>query len=476
MLLPLLGFCAALVPLLLALAWIERRAARQREASARAELDEARARGSAEPTAQHPQIAALQCVGCGLCVKACPEEGVLAVLDGVARVVHGARCVGHGRCETACPVGAIHVGLGALALREDLPLLSAVQESSVPGLFIAGELSGIALIRHAIGQATTAVDEIARRRDRAPSHRRDAETVDVAIVGAGPAGLAAALRSIELELSHVLIEQDALGGTLLHYPRQKLVMTQPVELPLIGCLAKNEYLKEELVSLFEDAARRFPLRVRAQTCVESILRDGDAFVVTTRRTGESETGEAGERAEVRARSVVLALGRRGTPRKLGVPGEEQTKVAYRLLDAALYRGVDVLVVGGGDSAVEAALALAGQPGNRVTLSYRKESFFRLKRRNEERIAAAQASGNASGNNSGLVGGRVTVYFRSEVTVIGSDAVTLTVREQDSTRAVTLDNQHVFIFAGGTPPFALLRAAGVAFPAPPAESDAAVAIR
>lgn len=446
----LLGFAAALVPLLLLLAWLERRAARQREAAARAELDDARARGSDQPLAQHPQIDALQCVGCGLCVKACPEEGVLAVLDGVARVVHGARCVGHGRCEIACPVGALHVGLGALAQRDDLPILSATQESSVPGLFVAGELSGIALIRHAIGQATTAVDEIARR---SGGRSAAAPVVDVAIVGAGPAGLAAALRSIEQGLTHVLLEQDALGGTLLHYPRQKLVMTQPVELPLLGRLKKSEYLKEELVELFEEAARRFPLQVRTQTRVESIEREGDCFVVTTRSGANGD-----EVGEVRARHVVLALGRRGTPRKLEVPGEELPKVAYRLIDAALWRNADLLVVGGGDSAVEAALALAGQPGNRVTLSYRKEAFFRLKRRNEERIAAAQASG------------RVQVLFRSDVVAIDRDAVTLTVRERDGLRTVTLDNQQLFVFAGGTPPFGLLRAAGVAFP-PPLEAAA-----
>ena len=443
MLLPLLGFVAALVPLLLALAWLERRAARRREEEARGELADARARGSDRPLAQHPQIDPLQCVGCGLCEKACPEDGVLAVLDGIARVVHGARCVGHGRCEIACPVGAIRVGLGDVAARDDLPLLSAAHESSVPGLFLVGELSGIALIRHAIAQATTAVAEIARRRgERGAAACRDEGVVDVAIVGAGPAGLAAALACIERRLGHVLIEQDELGGTLLHYPRQKLVMTQPVELPLMGKLRKSEYVKEELVDLFHEAARRFPLQLRTRTKVEGIARAGEAFVV--------KTGDAAGATEIRARHVVLALGRRGTPRKLGAPGEERTKVAYRLIDAALHRDQDLLVVGGGDSAVEAALALAGQPGNRVTLSYRKEAFFRLKKRNEERIAAAQSTG------------RVRVLFGSDIVAIDETTVTLTTREGGPSRPIVLANAYVFVFAGGTPPFELLRGAGVAF--------------
>ena len=446
-----LGFIAVLVPLLALIAWFERRAARRLELAALGELDEARTRGSHRPLAQHPQIDPLQCVGCGLCVKACPEDGVLAVLDGIARVVHGSRCVGHGRCETACPVGAIAVGLGAVAERDDVPVLAPTQESIVPGLYLAGELTGIALIRHAVAQATTAIDAIVARGEgsgaapaRPGAALMDDGRVDVAIVGAGPAGLAAALRCIERKRSHVLIEQEELGGTILHYPRAKLVMTQPVELPLLGRLRKTEYRKEELVELFHEAAQRFPLRLKTRTRVEAVVRvEGDGgFAVRWR--------DALGSGELRARAVVLALGRRGTPRKLGVPGEELPKVAYRLVDAALHRDEDLLVVGGGDSAVEAALALAAQPGNRVTLSYRKEAFFRLKPRNEQRIAATAGSGG------------VRVLFGSEVIAIEPDRVELRLAADGGARPLSLPNDHVLVFAGGTPPFELLRAAGVTF--------------
>ncbi|HET6162310.1 MAG TPA: NAD(P)-binding domain-containing protein, partial [Planctomycetota bacterium] len=304
---------------------------------------------------------------------------------------------------------------------------------------IAGELSGLALIRVAIGQGTRAVDAIAGRLGkRRGGARRGDDLVDVAIVGGGPAGLAAALRAVEHGLTHVLLEQDTLGGTVRHYPRQKLVMTQPVELPLAGALTRSEYTKEELVALFDDVVKRFPVELRPGTRVEKVERAADGFEVAT------------SRGLVRARTVVLALGRRGTPRKLEVPGEEQEKVAYRLIDATHYRGARCLVVGGGDSAVEAALALAGQPGNRVTISYRKEAFFRLKARNEKRIDEAMASG------------KVDVVFHSGVESIGTASVTLRIADGGARREI--ENDFVFVLAGGTPPFPLLRAAGVRFPA------------
>lgn len=436
-------FAVALAFALLVIGRFERRRGRRTDDAVDRAIDEAERISARQPLMQHPQIDALRCVGCGACVAACPEGDVLAVRGGVAVIVNGSRCVGHGRCETACPVGAIRIGLGAVAQRDDIPTVTDEHESTVPGLFLAGELTGIALIRNAVTHGVACVDAIARRIDaegRRPGAAGDRATIG--IIGAGPAGLAAALRAIELGIDHVVIEQEEAGGTIRHYPRQKLVMTEPVALPLVGRLRRRDYTKEELIELWEDTLARQPIALSAgERLVELAPNDGGFLVRTTG-------------AEHRVRYVILALGRRGTPRKLGVPGEEQSKVAYRLVDATRYADCDLLVVGGGDSAIEAALALAEQPGNRVTLSYRKEAFFRIKARNADRLDEA------------ITRGHIDVRYRSVVDRIEAERVVLRIATPDGDATHTLDNDFVFVFAGGIPPFDLLRNAGVAFGSQP----------
>lgn len=407
---------------------------RQRKAD-RARLAEATLNGTIRAIAQFPFVDPMRCIGCASCVAACPEGDVLAVVGGTAVVVNGLRCIGHGRCEIACPVGAIEVGLGDLRSREDIPQLDDWQQSlSVPGLFIAGELGGLALVRNAIAQSKTAVERIARL---APEARRagGGDAFDLAVVGAGPAGLAAAAGARERGLSHVVLEQEQdLGGAIFHYPRRKLVLVQAIEMPLLGRIRENEYGKEQLLEMLQGLVRRAPLSVRFGERVEDVQKSGSVFSV------RSTSGVT------LARFVLLALGRRGTPRKLGVPGEELPKVTYRLLDAESYQGQRLLVVGGGDSAVEAALGLAGQRGNSVTLSYRRERLVRIKKKNEDRI------------NQLIASGRVQALFGSEVERIGAGSVSL--RTAQGPRE--LPNDFVFVLAGGEPPFELLRKAGVRF--------------
>ncbi len=412
---------------------------RRRQRSDRARKEEAVRLGVDRPTAQYPFVDPMRCIGCGSCVPACPEGDVLGIVRGTATVVNGLRCVGHGRCEIACPVGAIQVGLGDLKSRQDVPLLDEWQESSVPGLFIAGELGGLALVKNAIAQARTAVERIAQL---APAARRatPGEALDLVVVGAGPAGLAAAATARQRGLSHVVLEQEGdLGGTIYHYPRRKLVLVQAVELPFVGRLREAEYAKEELLGLLQQLCRRAALDVRFGERVEALEREGELFAVRG-RTGT-----------IRARFALLALGRRGTPRKLCVPGEDLPKVMYQLTDAESYRQQRLLVVGGGDSAVEAAIGLARQPGNRVTLSYRREKLVRIKKRNEERIASL------------LEKGRIQGLFSSEVEAIQPTSVRL--RAASGPQA--LANDYVFVFAGGDPPFELLRRSGVRFGGEPA---------
>jgi thioredoxin reductase/NAD-dependent dihydropyrimidine dehydrogenase PreA subunit len=423
----LLVVAAVVVPYVLAF----RRARR----TGRERLAEATRLGVDRPVAQYPFVDPMRCIGCGSCVEACPEGDVLAVVGGTARVVNALRCIGHGRCEIACPVAAIEVGLGDVKSRADIPLLDAHQQSlSVPGLFVAGELGGLALVRNAIAQARTAVEHAAQLAPRARL-AGDGDAVDLAIVGSGPAGLAAAANARLLGLSHVVLEQEQdLGGTIFHYPRRKLVLVQAIEMPILGRIREDEYEKEHLLALLQKLVREAPLDVRFGERVEDVQREDGLFAV---RSASGVT---------QARFVLLALGRRGTPRKLGVPGEELPKVMYRLVDAESYQDRKILVVGGGDSAVEAAIGLARQRGNKVSLSYRREKLVRIKKKNEDRIAQLLASG------------RIEGLLPSEVDRIDAGSVNL--KTPSGPREIA--NDYVFVFAGGEPPFGLLKKAGVRF--------------
>lgn len=445
-----------LVVALGAAAALQRRAELRQQAANVGERGRARARGSDRARLQHPSIDLAKCIGCGACVRACPEDGVLAMSHGQAVVVHGARCVGHGRCAEACPTEAIALTLGDLSARRDLPAIDGEHEAvGARGLFLAGEITGFALVRTAVAHGRLVARAAAAR--RAAGGPAAGGGHDLVVVGLGPAGLSCLLEAKAQGLDAVGVDQAAeIGGTVAAYPRGKMVMTQPMDLPLHGRLPRLEYAKEELVGLWRDVVVRHGLAVRTGAVVQRVAREGDGFVVAT------------DKGAVRARSVCLAVGRRGSPQKLGVPGEDLPHVAYALLDAAAHEGERLVVVGGGDSAIEAALALAEQPGNRVVLSYRRSAFARLKARNEQRIAEAIAAG------------RVTARLGTVVAAITPTAVAL--RPADGAAgqggvatAESVDADRVFVFAGGTPPFALLEQAGVSFdpkdrPAPAAAVD------
>jgi thioredoxin reductase/ferredoxin len=395
---------------------------------ARQRLDAATAHGESEPVSLHPVIDPAKCVGCGACTHACPEGKILGLIDSKAVLVDPAACIGHGACKTACPVGAIELVFGSARRGVDIPMVTSAFEASVPGIFIAGELGGMGLIANAIEQGRQAVKSVARL-----DGLGDPSLYDVIIVGAGPAGIAASLAAKERKLRFLTLEQDSFGGTVARYPRGKLVMTRPAELPLYGRVRFRRVRKERLIALWRDVFAKTGLTIYDRIRVDRIVPMGRGFEVRT---------SAGA---YRTRAVLLATGRRGAPRKLGVPGEEQAKVAYAFDDAGLYRGRHVLVVGGGDSALEVAAALARGGVASVTLSYRGEMPNRARPVARRRFEAA------------LGAGKLTFLPNSQVRAIEAERVVLDVAGQ----AKVLRNDAVIVCIGGLLPTELLADAGIA---------------
>jgi thioredoxin reductase (NADPH) len=399
---------------------------------------EAKAREAAEkgklfsegPKAQHPHIDTAYCIGCGTCTSVCPEGDVLAMIGGKAVIVNGHKCIGHGLCADACPVGAITMVMASPSMAADMPRLTSEYETSVANMFIVGELGGLALIKNAVNQGRECVDTIAARLKDKP---KTSGVHDLVVIGAGPAGISASLRAIEQKLDYLTIERDEVGGTVAKYPRQKLVMTSPVEFPMYGKFKKLQLSKENLLAFWDMILNRSDFNVTTGEKVEDIKKGEDGIFTVISATNQ-----------YRARAVILALGKSGEPRKLGVKGEDLPKVMYRLIEADHYINKNILVVGGGDSAVEAAMGLANQSGNKVTLSYRSERFSRIKERNAKRIEEYGKSG------------KVKVLFNSNPVEFKPESVIIDV----AGTLQEIPNDFVWIFAGGNPPNAFLKKIGV----------------
>jgi thioredoxin reductase/NAD-dependent dihydropyrimidine dehydrogenase PreA subunit len=391
-------------------------------------MDKAIEQGTHEPVTLHPVIDPNSCIKSGACVNACPEKDVIGIINGRATVINASRCIGHGACLNACPVKAITLVIGTEKRGIEIPYLDATFETNVPGIYIAGEMGGMGLIKNAIEQGKQAVENIALK--MAKNHHSQ---YDLIIVGAGPAGIAATLTAKKHHLKTLTIEQESLGGTVASFPRAKIVMTSPAEIPLYGKIKLNETNKSELIKLWTTILDKNDIRITENSKVESIVRQENGFEVTTQN---------GDRYS--AQKILLAIGRRGTPRKLNVPGEEMEKVSYRLIEPEHIQGKNILVVGGGDSAVEAAMLLADE--NKVTLSYRGEAFQRIKQKNSERVSLYQTSG------------KLKILFDSNVKQIDEKSVILNLKSEAT--EVTIENDQVFIFAGGELPTQFLEKIGI----------------
>ena len=381
--------------------------------------------GLTEPSSLHPYIDPNKCLGAGGCVKACPEEAI-GMIGGKAYLVNPTVCIGHGSCEAACPHHAISLVFGTEKRGMDIPQVDPNFETNVKGIFIAGELGGMGLIRKAASQGTQAINAIKKLKG-------STNDLDVVIVGAGPAGLASSLGAIENKLRYVTLEQEAsLGGAIFQYPRNKIAMTAPVKLPIIGQIKMGEISKEALLEFWDGVVKKTGIKVNFNERMESITKTEKGFVVKTNKQS------------YKTRTVLLAIGRRGTPRKLGVPGEDLPKVVYSLIDPEQYRKMHVLVVGGGDSALEAACAIADEPGTTVTLSYRSEAFGRGKPKNRDRLQALEAQG------------RIKVMLKSSVKDVTKDQVSLEYQGQ----IIELPNDAIIVCAGGILPTPFLKEIGI----------------
>jgi len=431
------AFGAALLLALLLYVWWDR-SDRQKEQVAIRAADDIKAMGDVVATSLSPSINPDICLGSGACVAACPEKGVIALVRGQAALVNPLGCIGHGACATACPVSAIRLVYGSKTRGVELPVVDEHFQTNRAGVYIAGELGGMGLIRNAVIQGRQAAEHIIRgspETGRGP-RRGQGDALDVLVVGAGPAGISATLRLMQAGLRVLLIDREGFGGTILHYPRAKVVMTGAIELPLYGKVSGRELSKEQLVALWT--------KIRDQT--QPPLVTGE-LVTQLQPRGDGMWSVVSDRGVRHAANVILALGGRGSPQKLGIAGEERAKVAYRLLEPKEFSGKHVLVVGGGNSAVESALALAEYSGcASVAISYRRSEFARCRGQNRERIAAE------------IQRGAIRAYLSSELCEIGESHVLL---RDDQRRLGQLPNDAVLVQIGGTPPSALLGTLGIA---------------
>jgi len=419
------GFAILLI-LVVLLVYIKKQKRESKEVDVK--IQHAKAEGINEPVSLYPVVDPNRCIKSGACIDACPEHDILGIRNGRATIINASHCIGHGACFRACPVEAISLWIGTEKRGVDLPDVSPTFETNVPGVYIAGELGGMGLIKNAVSQGREAVENIAK------AIKKDAKAdYDLIVIGAGPAGISATLAAKKYNLKVLTLEQGTLGGTVFTFPRSKIVMTAPMDLPLFGKVKFRETSKTELLDLWHSVLLKNNIQIKENSKVEAIVPEGNIFKV------ETVQGDV-----YSSKTVLIAIGRRGTPRKLNVQGEETEKVAYRLLEPEEIKGKNILVIGGGDSAIESALLLADE--NTVTLSYRSESFNRIKVKNAEKI------------NEAIKNKLIDVKFNSKIVSIDTDFVTYTMN--DSSEIMKMKNDLVYIFAGGELPTQFLKKIGI----------------
>lgn len=418
------------------------------------------------PDYPHPVIFPERCIGCHACVDACPHD-VLAMVDGTASVVAAEQCLEDTSCQVECPVNpkaCIVVNTTRKIKPRPVPNRDARFMTDVPGCYLIGDVSGTPLIKNAANEGADVIKHIAEELHALPIEPR--ADLDVAIVGIGPGGLSAAIAAQQSGLRFVGIEQDRVLSTIAAYPKGKYVFFKPETMSSRGAIevAGAGQQREQILDDWTSAMRANAVTINEGESCKSVVRtgDGDFFTLATER------GESKELVTYHARRVVLALGNRGTPMKLRVPGEEleitrggrtETKVKYKLEDPDALRGCHVIVVGAGNSAIEAAVDLVARRDgnsiafrpeaetNQVTLVIRSDLKNDLKFGNKQQVYQC------------IDEGRIKVYFGAAIKEIHSDQVVL-MNARSKEVIATLPNDLIFALIGGDRPTKFLESIGI----------------
>lgn len=393
-------------------------------------LAKAKKSGMDTPFTLHPEVDPKKCIGCGSCTRVCPEGDILRLVDHLSTLVSPTKCVGHGECAVACPAGAITLVFGTKKVGLDMPRLSPNYETNVSGVYIVGELGGMGLIRNAVKQGKIAGEHAVKNL----SGRGGQTQTDVVIIGAGPAGLSAALAAIKAGKRYIGLDQNTLGGVVNNF-LDKIVMTYPAELPIVGLMkfARNKVTKEELLAYWRAVMRKTGLKIREKVKFQGFVEHNGVITVNT------------SEGSITTKKLILALGVAGSPRKLGLPNEDLAKVTYSLIDPDHYMGKKIVIVGAGNSALEAAKMLAhAKRSNEVTILVRGKAIDRANDENREDVEKLERQG------------RLKIWFESQVSEIHEDRLVVSKQGEP----VTVANDFLFVFAGAEKPYGRLTKLGI----------------